>query len=181
MSPKAQRRRRARQRKTRSQIMASIHSRDTGPEVLVRRWLFRHGVRFRKCVQSLPGTPDVVLTTARVALFVHGCFWHQHPGCPAARLPKSNVPFWQEKFRRNVERDERVREQLRFLGWRTMVVWECQLEPARLEATMTQVARLIAQARLEWQSANHRSPSYIPAAYDPASEAGLAYAAEDRD
>lgn len=165
--------------KSRSQIMASIHSSDTGPELLVRRGLWRRGVRFRKNVRSLPGTPDVVVTAARVALFVHGCFWHQHPGCPAARTPKSNVPFWQEKFRRNVERDERVREELRLLGWRTMVVWECQLTPLRREATLDRVAQLIAEARGE-QPTRHLSV-VRPASYYPEETAYTGLAAEEEE
>lgn len=146
---KKARRKVKRKPKSVSEVMASIHSKDTRPEMVARRWLWTHGYRYRKNVSSLPGKPDIVITTARTAIFIHGCFWHQHEGCRAYSTPHTNTEFWQNKFARNKERDERVRIELRALGWRTMVIWECQLKPDAIEATMEAAARLIEQAKGE--------------------------------
>lgn len=113
-------------RELRSWNMAQIRSRNTRPERLVRSVLHRLGFRFGLNSARLPGRPDVVLTRHRVAVFVHGCFWHRHPCCRFSYMPKSNVAFWAEKFRQNVARDSRNRRALRRLGWRVFVVWECQ-------------------------------------------------------
>lgn len=128
----------------RSERMARIRSRDTHPEVALRRALHRRGLRFRVNVKTLPGKPDIVFARYRTALFVHGCFWHRHAGCKIASNPKSNVKFWQDKFARNVSRDRRVRRELSAAGWRVIVVWECQLHTkARLEGTATRLANEI--------------------------------------
>jgi len=110
----------------RSRMMAGIRSRDTKPEIIVRSTLHRMGYRFRLHRRDLPGSPDIVLPKYRTAIFVHGCFWHRHRGCKYAYSPKSRVSFWEQKFRDNVERDRRVQRQLRRLGWRVIIVWECQ-------------------------------------------------------
>jgi len=124
----------------RSALMARIRGRDTTPEILVRRTLHARGIRFRLHRRDLPGSPDVVLPGRHLCIFVHGCFWHRHPGCRHASMPASNVSFWTEKFARNVRRDRRVRRRLRALGWRTAVVWECvALHPARLEARLQRI------------------------------------------
>lgn len=107
-------------------MMAGIRSRDTKPELIVRSVLHRLGYRFRIHRKDLPGCPDIVLPRYETALFVHGCFWHRHRGCRYAYTPKSRVDFWINKFRENVERDRRTRRQLRQLGWRVVVIWECQ-------------------------------------------------------
>lgn len=106
--------------------MSRIRARDTKPELIVRSVLHRLGFRFRLSPRKLPGSPDVVLTRHRIAVFVHGCFWHRHRGCRFAYTPKSNVAFWQKKFADNVARDRRSHAQLRKMGWRTVTVWECQ-------------------------------------------------------
>ncbi|RMD95836.1 MAG: DNA mismatch endonuclease Vsr [Bacteroidetes bacterium] len=116
----------------RSRMMAAIKSRDTKPEVVVRSFLHKAGFRFRKNVKDLPGRPDIVLPKYRTVVFVHGCFWHRHEGCRYATMPKSNKGFWREKFAANRKRDQTVRNKLFAMGWRVMVVWECQIEEGRL-------------------------------------------------
>ena len=117
----------------RSKNMARIRSRDTGPEMLVRRAAHALGLRFRLHRKDLPGTPDLVLPSRRVAVLVHGCFWHRHKGCRMAYTPKSRVDFWQAKFAGNVERDARKLNELAEAGWRPVVIWECETrDPARL-------------------------------------------------
>jgi DNA mismatch endonuclease (patch repair protein) len=119
-------------RKHRSWNMSRIRSRDTGPELLVRSALHRAGYRFRLHSKDLPGRPDIVLPKYRTVVFVHGCFWHRHPGCRFAYTPKSRVAFWNDKFRANVGRDRRNARALRAIGWKVITVWECQAgSPAR--------------------------------------------------
>lgn len=118
----------------RSAMMAGIGRRNTAPEIAVRRVLHGLGLRFRLHRHDLPGTPDIVLPGRRLAIMVHGCFWHRHTGCPLAYSPKSRVDFWQAKFDRNVARDRDVRRALAALGWRVHVIWECLTrDPPRLE------------------------------------------------
>lgn len=109
-----------------SGIMRAVRRAHTKPEVLVRKTMHALGLRFRLHVRSLPGSPDVVLAKHRTAVFVHGCFWHRHPGCRYATTPKTRQDFWVPKFEANVERDARKEAQLRELGWRVLVVWECE-------------------------------------------------------
>lgn len=110
----------------RSRNMAKIRSRDTGPEMLVRRAAHALGLRFRLHRKDLPGTPDLVFPRRRVAVLVHGCFWHRHTGCHMAYSPKSRTDFWQAKFADNVERDSRKIAQLAGEGWRPVIIWECE-------------------------------------------------------
>ena len=109
----------------RSEMMAGIKCRDTKPELVVRRIAHRLGLRFRLHRKDLPGRPDLVFPRRRLAVFVHGCFWHRHDGCRYAYTPKSRVGFWTRKFAENVARDRRNEEALRDLGWRVLVIWEC--------------------------------------------------------
>lgn len=120
-------------RETRSRLMAGIKGSNTKPELTVRRFLHSRGFRYR-LDSKLPGRPDIVLPKHGVAVFVHGCFWHRHPGCKFAYVPKSNLPFWMEKFDANVARDKRAARTLRRLGWRVMTIWACSLDSKRLEA-----------------------------------------------
>ena len=115
-------------REERSRRMGLIRSRDTKPEIRVRRLLHSLGYRFRVRGLDLLGRPDVVFLPRRKAIFVHGCFWHRHPGCARTRTPKSRTEFWESKFRRNVDRDLEVMDGLTNMGWETLVVWECQTE-----------------------------------------------------
>ncbi len=110
----------------RSAMMAGIRGRDTKPEFAVRRMAHRLGYRYRLHRRDLPGSPDLVFPARRKAIFVHGCFWHRHPGCRFAYSPKSNTPFWQAKFDRNVERDAAAQEKLAGLGWDVLTIWECE-------------------------------------------------------
>ncbi|WP_183097108.1 very short patch repair endonuclease [Mesorhizobium sp. YM1C-6-2] len=112
----------------RSWNMSRIRGRDTAPEMLLRSLLHRAGFRFRLHARQLPGRPDVVLPRYRTAIFVHGCFWHRHPGCRNATTPTTRREFWQEKFDGNVSRDARNRIALEAAGWTVLTVWECKLK-----------------------------------------------------
>lgn len=112
----------------RSRIMSHIRSKDTKPEKRLRSLLHRLGFRFRLHRKDLPGTPDIVLPKYRTVIFVHGCFWHQHPGCKKATLPRSNVEFWKNKLEKNIERDKEVEKKLIETGWNVIVIWECEIK-----------------------------------------------------
>ena len=118
-------------REHRSWNISRIRGRDTRPEVAVRSMLHRLGLRFRLHRKDLPGKPDIVLPGRQTVVFVHGCFWHRHPGCRFAYEPKSREAFWREKFQQNVERDQRNQRALRKCGWRVIIVWECELRDPR--------------------------------------------------
>ncbi len=129
---------------TRSRMMSGIRGKDTKPEMAVRRALFSKGFRYRLHRRDLPGVPDVVLPPRRVAIFVHGCFWHQHEGCSNAKLPSTRPEFWKTKLEGNVARDKRAREALLALGWRVLVVWECAVRDREvLSALPESLARWI--------------------------------------
>lgn len=114
----------------RSKIMRAVRRERTTPERAVAEFLGNNGVRFRTNVRNLPGTPDLANKKRRFAVYVHGCFWHRHPGCRKASTPKSNVEFWRVKFLQNVERDRRKYLELRKLGFEVVVVWECETREA---------------------------------------------------
>lgn len=121
---------------TRSRMMAGIRGRNTTPEILLRRRLHREGFRFRLHGAGLPGRPDIVLPGRRIAILVHGCFWHRHQGCHWCTTPASNMDFWEAKFARNRERDAEVMAALRETGWRVATVWECGLRSASIDETV---------------------------------------------
>ena len=122
--------------------MARIGPRDTAPELAVRSALHRMGYRFRLHRPDLPGKPDIVLPRHRTIFLIHGCFWHRHPGCRFACSPKSRTEFWEDKFRRNVARDQRVEHELRERGWTVQVIWECETrDNAVLERLLLAVLR----------------------------------------
>ena len=125
----------------RSKVMSRIRSQDTKPELLVRKYLYKKGYRYRKNVRKLPGTPDIVLRKYAVAIFIHGCFWHGHES--HIRYPKSNIEFWEKKIKRNIERDEENKRKLKELGWNVMTVWECQLKPRERAKTLQEIEYLI--------------------------------------
>ena len=116
-------------KKRRSEIMASVGQKDTGPEKIVRSFLHRKGLRYRLHVKELPGKPDMVFPKYKAVIFINGCFWHGHEDeeCKLARIPKSNTEFWETKIKRNRARDKINWQKLRSLGWHVFVVWECQL------------------------------------------------------
>ena len=124
-------------RSERSERMGRILSKDTAPEMVVRRVVFSLGYRYRLHVTRLPGRPDLVFSSRQRVIFVNGCFWHRHKGCRLARLPKSHLEFWLPKLEANRLRDRRNLAALRARGWRVLVLWECQLSNvARLSQRM---------------------------------------------
>ena len=112
-------------------MMSRVRSRDTAPEMRVRSQMHRAGYRYRLHVGDLPGKPDIVLSRYRTVIFVNGCFWHRHPGCPRASTPKTNSAFWERKFEANVARDKKVQALLRRDGWTVLVIWECQTQDSQ--------------------------------------------------
>lgn len=132
----------------RSERMSRIRGKDTGPELALRKILHRLGLRYRLDGAGLPGKPDLVFPRYKTVVFVHGCFWHRHPGCKIATTPKSNTPFWTRKFEKNVTRDAQVTAALTSLGWAVYVVWECELASAsKAMATGKHLAELIRQPK----------------------------------
>lgn len=115
-------------KEARSYCMSRIRGKDTTPEVLVRRYLFSKGFRFRKNDRRYPGHPDIVLPKYKAAVFINGCFWHGHEGCRYATRPASRQEYWLPKLERNKQNDARFHEQLSEMGWNVIVVWECQLK-----------------------------------------------------
>lgn len=128
---------------TRSRMMAGIRGKNTKPELLVRKYLHGRGLRFRLHVKTLPGKPDIVLPKYRAVVFVHGCFWHQHPGCKFAYLPCSRPDFWIKKLSLNAARDKDKANALLKAGWRVFTVWECELQKGtvRMEALYNEITR----------------------------------------
>lgn len=110
--------------------MRAVKGTDTGPELAVRKALWRAGLRYRLHVKALPGKPDITFPSKRIALFVHGCFWHGHEGCSRHRIPKTRPEYWTAKIARNQERDGQARLALEALGWTVLVVWECEVKKA---------------------------------------------------
>lgn len=117
--------------------MARVRSRNTAPELAVRKVLRELGIGYRLHVGSLPGTPDIACRGRRKAIFVNGCFWHQHPGCRRATIPKTNFAFWESKLSRNRIRDSETRSRLTALGWETLVVWQCEIGDPHLRGMLT--------------------------------------------
>ncbi len=134
----------------RSWNMSRIKGRDTSPEKRVRSMLHRMGYRFRLQRSDLPGKPDLVLPKYRTAVFVHGCFWHRHPGCKYATTPKSNTHYWHDKFTKNVARDTRNQAELRAKGWRVTVVWECELRD--MESLAERLKKVLSAHELTYQT-----------------------------
>jgi DNA mismatch endonuclease (patch repair protein) len=114
-------------RKRRSEIMSRVRTKGTAPELMVRRLLYRLGFRFRLQRKDLPGNPDIVLPKYRTVVFVHGCLWHGHD-CPRGKRPTSNTEFWEKKINGNIQRDSRAVRDLGTLGWRSLIIWQCQLK-----------------------------------------------------
>lgn len=165
--------------------MSHIHSKDTKPELKVRRWLWSHGYRYRLNVKSVPGKPDIVMRPYRTAIFVNGCFWHGHgvrienselriENSACCKIPTTNRAFWVEKLRRNQERDQKNYRVLQENGWNVIVIWECQLTPKKLELTMREVELLLNENMLSLY--RHK-----PIPYSTEEEGQLPMAAEGSD
>ncbi len=125
----------------RSYTMSRIRKTDTKPELRARKFLFTHGFRYRLYNKKLPGNPDIVLPKYKAIIFVNGCFWHAHEGCKYNRLPKTRTEYWHPKILGNVERDKMNLKALKKLGWKTFVIWECNLTPAKTETTMNKLMK----------------------------------------
>ena len=136
----------------RHDCMASIHSENTRPEQAVRRELWHRGYRFRKCVRTLPGTPDIVLPKYRTCIFVNGCFWHGHKGCSKFVMPKTRTEFWANKIARNQERDLVNIQRLESIGWSAITVWECELGKSSIENTMEKIESMLEENRTKWEA-----------------------------
>jgi DNA mismatch endonuclease (patch repair protein) len=130
----------------RSWNMAQIKGKDTTVEVIVRKYLFSNGYRFRKTDKRYPGKPDIVLPKYKTVIFIHGCFWHRHPGCKRATTPKSNVEYWNSKFHKNVENDTKHKEELETMGWKVIVLWECEIQK-HFEETMEKLLHSLESAK----------------------------------
>ena len=154
----------------RHRCMSRIRGRDTKPEMVVRRWLWHQGFRYRLYVKALPGTPDIVMRKWRTAIFVNGCFWHGHK-CQK-HVPETNAEFWQDKIRRNRERDAHNQAMLQAAGWHVIVVWECQLSPKRRMRTLRSLDLELSRIVLE------RNKRHVKPYGAPEEEKGLPMAAE---
>lgn len=135
----------------RHRCMSRIRSKDTKPEMVVRRWLWAEGYRYRLNLKRLPGKPDIVLRRFHTVIFVNGCFWHGHEDKSCFRAPKSNVDFWNSKIQRNRERDKRNYLKLGEMGWNVIVVWECQLAPRCREDTLRAISYKLSKTYLDLQ------------------------------
>ena len=152
----------------RSWTMSRIRSKDTKPELLVRKYLFSRGLRFRVNVSRIPGHPDIVLTKYNALIEVRGCFWHRHEGCATVTSPKSHVRFWREKFKRNVARDKLHEEQWAAAGWRVFIIWECELRPFVREITLAKLyAEIVGNAAFAYAN---DEPAAIPLAAETTAE-----------
>jgi len=116
----------------RSDIMSKISGKETKPEILVRKYLFSKGFRYRKNAKDLPGKPDIVLPKYKTIIFIHGCFWHGHEGCKKSALPTTNIEFWKGKIAKNIERDKLNISNLHNKGWKVIIVWQCELKNAAI-------------------------------------------------
>ena len=130
-------------KKTRSYNMSMIKSKNTKPEEIVRKYLFSQGLRYRKNVRELPGSPDIVLPKYKTVIFVNGCFWHGHQNCKYFVWPENNAEFWRKKITTNMERDSKKKALLEQNGWRVFVVWECELKKARSEETLKSLVKKV--------------------------------------
>lgn len=140
--------------------MQSIKGRDTKPEMMVRRWLWHQGFRYRLHVKKLPGTPDIVMRKLRTVILVNGCFWHGHEGCETFKLPKTRTEYWRKKIETNRTRDRRDLLTLSAMGWRVIVLWECQLKKDKRLATLLSLSRTLANIVLQTNNATTHRKAY---------------------
>jgi DNA mismatch endonuclease (patch repair protein) len=149
---------------TRSRMMSGIRSKDTKPEMTVRRFLHARGFRYRLHARDLPGSPDLVLPKYRVAILVHGCFWHRHSACRFATTPASNAERWRLKFQTNIDRDIRKLTSLQAAGWRVIVVWECELKRdpvSRLEQLALEISPASRPERCEQSNSSMETGDFV--------------------
>lgn len=156
----------------RSRCMAAIRGKDTKPEMIVRKYLFSRGLRYRVNDRRLPGSPDIVLKKYKTAVFIDGCFWHGHEGCKYYRLPKTNVDFWRHKIAMNIARDHANGVDLRHAGWKVIRVWECDIRTkAKREATLERLYQEI--VGIEHKTNTYSSPpDAAPIAAEPSTPYG---------
>jgi len=128
---------------TRSYNMSRIKGKDTKPEMIVRKFLFSKGFRYRLHVKSLPGKPDIVLPKYKTVIFIHGCFWHGHDGCKYFVVPKTRTEWWLNKIIGNISNDNRNNELLKLEGWRVLIIWECELKQKKKNQTLENLLRLL--------------------------------------
>lgn len=148
----------------RHRCMSRIKGKDTKPEMLVRRWLWHQGFRYRLHVRRLPGTPDIVLRRYHTVINVNGCFWHGHENCRLATKPKTHSQFWQDKVRRNRERDEQNRLKLSNMGWYVITLWECDLAKAKRLATLQQLSLTLSRILLTLNAPDKQPQEIQPVA-----------------
>ncbi|URN83920.1 very short patch repair endonuclease [Acetobacterium wieringae] len=127
----------------RSLNMSKIHSKDTKPEMIVRKYLFSKGYRYRLNQKNLPGKPDIVMKKYNTIIFINGCFWHMHENCKYAKIPLSNIEYWEEKLRRNSERDKKNIELLQEQGWNVYIIWECELKKEKQSETLNKLVEFL--------------------------------------
>ena len=132
-------------KKIRSYNMSRIRSKDTKPEMIVRKYLFSNGIRYRLHYEALPGNPDLVILKKKYAIQINGCFWHGHKNCSQFKLPRSNKEWWLKKISKNIERDKKNYKLLSDKGWKVTVVWDCQLNPKKREKTLAKLLRCLRQ------------------------------------
>lgn len=147
----------------RHNTMSAIRGKNTKPEMIVRRGLWKRGFRYRLNYKRLPGHPDLVLRKYKTCIFINGCFWHGHEGCKYYIVPKTNTEFWVNKVQRNKERDERVKHELNAMGWNCIAVWECELKAAKREATLQSLAFTLNEIFLN----NHKVKAYDEQVVEP--------------
>lgn len=129
---------------TRSYNMSRIKGKDTKPEMLVRRYLHAQGYRYRLHVKDMPGKPDIVLPKYKTVIFIHGCFWHGHEGCKYYVVPKTRTDWWLNKINTNIANDNKAVAALQQAGWKIITLWECELKPATIEDTLSQLTLKLA-------------------------------------
>lgn len=157
----------------RSRCMAAIKGKGTKPEMIVRKYLFSRGLRYRVNNRKLPGSPDIVLKKYNTVVFIDGCFWHGHEGCKYYRLPKTNADFWRHKIIMNIARDYANNVDLRLAGWRVIRVWECDIRTkAKREATLEQLYHAIVGTGHK-SGAYESTPDNEPIAAEPSSPYGI--------
>lgn len=132
-------------KEVRSYNMSMIKGKNTKPEIMVRHFLFHHGFRYRINVARLPGRPDIVLSRYKTVIFVNGCFWHGHEGCPKFVLPKNNAEWWENKILANKQRDQKNYVLLKDAGWKVIEVWECQLHKSVRETTLSNIISILSE------------------------------------